>query len=54
MFSQAIIPVAGYGKWGTPQSMITLNSTDQVLVSGIKSGISGDGAPQWLQFVIHS
>ena len=35
---------SGYGSWGTPQPMITLNTADQNLVMGIKSGETGDGA----------
>lgn len=34
----------GYGSWGTPQPMVTLNSADQVLISGIKSGETSIGA----------
>lgn len=34
---------SGYGSWGTPQPLIILNTTDQNLVTGIKSGESGDG-----------
>ncbi len=33
-----------FGSWGTPHSEITLTQLDQTLVSGIKSGESGDGA----------
>jgi hypothetical protein len=33
----------GYGSWGTPLPQITLSPNDQTLISGIKSGISGDG-----------
>ena len=35
---------SGYGSWGTPQPEITLTQLDQTLVSGIKSGETGDGA----------
>lgn len=35
---------SGYGKWGTTQPTIILNTIDQAIVSGIKSGISGNGA----------
>ena len=35
---------AGFGSWGTPQPEITLTQLDQTLVSGIKSGETGDGA----------
>ncbi len=34
---------AGFGSWGTPQEEVTLSSFDQILVSGIKSGESGEG-----------
>lgn len=34
---------SGYGKWGTTLPTVTLNTTDQAIVSGIKSGISGNG-----------
>lgn len=34
----------GEGIWGTPQPILNLNSADQTLISGIKSGESGDGA----------
>jgi len=35
---------SGYGKWGTPLSEITISPNDQTLISGIKSGVTGDGA----------
>lgn len=35
---------SGFGLWGTPQNELTLTQLDQILVSGIKSGESGDGA----------
>ena len=35
---------SGVGSWGTPQPMLNLNTADQTLVSGIKSGETGDGA----------
>jgi hypothetical protein len=34
----------GFGNWGVPQGMLNLNTADQTLVSGIKSGETGDGA----------
>lgn len=34
----------GNGYWGTPNSEITLNTSDQTLVNGITSGYTGDGA----------
>jgi len=34
----------GYGAWGSPHPLITLSTEDQTLVSGIKSGKTGDGA----------
>ena len=34
----------GYGSWGIPQPMLQLNTADQTIVSGIKSGETGDGA----------
>lgn len=34
---------SGYGSWGTPQPLLILNTTDQNLITGIKSGKSSDG-----------
>lgn len=36
---------SGFGSWGTPQPEVTLSTSDQTLVSGIKSGytFNGDG-----------
>jgi len=34
---------SGYGSWGSPLPQITLSANDQTLISGIKSGISGNG-----------
>jgi len=34
----------GFGSWGTPQPEITLKQMDQTLVSGIKTGETGNGA----------
>ncbi len=35
---------SGFGSWGTPQPGLILTSSDQTLVSGIKSGYTMDGA----------
>ena len=34
---------SGYGEWGTPQPEISLSQYDQLLVSNLKSGITGNG-----------
>jgi hypothetical protein len=34
---------AGFGSFGTPQPEVTLSTSDQALVSGIKSGYTADG-----------
>ena len=34
---------SGFGSLGTPQNELTLTQLDQILVSGIRSGESGDG-----------